>query len=154
MSFFWLLPQGPPATSCPSSRVDLRSGAAPGTVLRPCSALPGLATQTLGEEVGCLHRELQDADIRPRAEGAVVPRRFAHEHLAELISFSPVTKKTLPFFFVSGLVWGSCLLPGRVQREELLQMDTGTRRWLFHMALVVLIKKVEEWCFFFLSTRP
>lgn len=87
MSFFWLLPQGPPATSCLSSRVYLPSGAASGTVLRPCSALPSLTTQTLGEELGCFRRELQDADIRPRVEGAVAPQHFAREHLAELISF-------------------------------------------------------------------
>lgn len=39
------------------------------------------------------------------------------EHWADLLSPSDQENKTLPFPFGPVLVWGSCLLPGRVQTE-------------------------------------
>lgn len=81
---------------------------------------------------------------------------ITREHLAALLFPGDQGNKTLPFPFGPVLVWGSCLLPGRGQTEELPQMDTahGTRQWFLRMALRVLINKVEEWRFLFLSGRP
>lgn len=87
------------------------------------------------------------------------PQHFAGERVAGLICFLPSDpeNKTLPFSLWSVLVWGLWITsPAWPWTEKGTTPDgrEGVQQWLFHMALKVSIKKVEEWCFFFLSARP
>lgn len=146
LSLFWPLAQGPQAISCLSSSVSLPSGAASGPVLRPCRPPIRLTMQTLREELGSFHREPLGTDTGPRWTG---PQRFAHEHLAGRIYCPPVTQKTKPCLF---LWFCSCL--GLVSAAGPCTERGTAPDGHGHMALKVLIKKVEEWRFFFLSARP
>lgn len=118
-----LLPQGPVATSCLSSLVSLPSGAASGTAPRPQVRL---TTQTLGEDLGVFR-------LRAGGHRHQILRGDSHSpwHCSQASVwadlFFPVTEKTKPRLCPSVLLLfgarGSCLLPGRGGREELLQTD-------------------------------